>query len=715
MSNCSCNISENFVNKQMSRKAVIDLGTNTCNLLIADTFPDGSFSVIYDRKLPVKLGRGGIHKEILLPEAIQRGISAFQGHAQVIKDYGADEVKVIATSAMRGASNSDQFISKIKELFGWQIEVIDGEREAELIFEGVRLSLPEGLGKYMIVDIGGGSIEFILANEDKMIWKRSFNVGIARVLELFVISDPVRPDEIAEIENWFDENLKELWEIIELYQPSVLVGCSGAFDTFMDIYEEVDPDLKIREASEFPLNEFRRIHHQLIESESESRSRMKGMDKIRVEMIVIASVFTNFILRKAGIKTLIHTHYALKEGVMREFYFKQNITSSMTKILVIDDERSIRSTLKEILGFEGHSIDVAENGISGLELIKSKDYDIVLCDIKMPEMDGIEVLRKIMEIKPETTVVMISGHGNIDTAVEAIKLGAYDFIVKPLDLNRLLITIRNAGDKSVLIKETKILKQKVNKGYEIIGESPQIKKILETTDRVAPTEARVLITGPSGSGKELVARRLHDNSPRAEGPFIEVNCAAIPSELIESELFGHEKGAFTSAIKQRKGKFEQADGGTLFLDEIGDMSLSAQSKVLRALQESIIVRVGNDTPIKVNVRVIAATNKDLMEEIKKGYFREDLYHRLSVILIHVPSLDNRKEDIPLLANHFIKQICADYGQSPKDITQEAIEELQSHNWTGNIREFRNVIERLIILSDKIITPEDVKLYVSNAE
>ena len=387
----------------------------------------------------------------------------------------------------------------------------------------------------------------------------------------------------------------------------------------------------------------------------------------------------------------------------------------MTKILVIDDERSIRNTLQDILGFEGHTVDLAENGISGLELIKSNDYDIVLCDIKMPEMDGIEVLKKIIEIKPETMVVMISGHGNIDTAVEAIKNGAFDFIVKPLDLNRLLITIRNAGDKSVLIKETKILSLKINKRYEIIGESPQIRKVLETTDRVAPTEARVLITGASGSGKELIARRIHENSSRAECPFIEVNCAAIPSELIESELFGHEKGAFTSAIKQRKGKFEQADGGTLFLDEIGDMSLSAQSKVLRALQESIIVRVGNDTPIKVNVRVIAATNKDLSEEIKNGNFREDLYHRLSVILIHVPSLDNRKEDIPLLANYFIQQICSEYGQIPKEITQEAIEELQGYSWAGNIREFRNVIERLIILCDKTITLEDVKLYVSNID
>jgi DNA-binding NtrC family response regulator len=384
-------------------------------------------------------------------------------------------------------------------------------------------------------------------------------------------------------------------------------------------------------------------------------------------------------------------------------------------ILVIDDERSIRNTLKDILGLEGYVVDVAENGTTGLELIRSKDFDIVLCDIKMPEMDGIEVLKKIMEIKPESTVIMISGHGNIDTAVEAIKHGAFDFIVKPLDLNRLLITIRNAGDKSVLVKESKILKQKVSKQYEIIGESPQIKKVLETTDRVAPTEARVLITGASGTGKELIARRIHEFSARAEGPFVEVNCAAIPSELIESELFGHEKGAFTSAIKQRKGKFEQADGGTLFLDEIGDMSLSAQSKVLRALQENIIVRVGNDTPIKVNVRVIAATNKDLMEEIKNGNFREDLYHRLSVILIHVPSLDNRAEDIPLLADYFISKICAEYGQTPKEITQDAIQELQKYSWTGNIREFRNVIERLIILCDRIIDIEDVKSYVSNID
>ena len=382
----------------------------------------------------------------------------------------------------------------------------------------------------------------------------------------------------------------------------------------------------------------------------------------------------------------------------------------MAKILVIDDERSIRNTLKDILGFEGYLVEVADNGLSGLELVKLSDFDIILCDIKMPEMDGIEVLEKILELKPETTVVMISGHGNIDTAVEAIKKGAYDFIVKPLDLNRLLITIRNAGDKTVLVKETKVLKQKISKRYEIIGESQQIKKVLEMTDKVAPTEARVLITGANGTGKELVARRLHELSMRSEAPFVEVNCAAIPTELIESELFGHEKGAFTSAIKQRKGKFEQADGGTLFLDEIGDMSFSAQSKVLRALQDSVITRVGSDSPIKVNVRVVAATNKDLAEEIKNGNFREDLYHRLSVILINVPTLESRKDDIPLLADHFIQQICNEYGQPPKEIEIEAIEELRNREWTGNIREFRNVIERLIILCEKIITIQDVNLY-----
>ena len=385
----------------------------------------------------------------------------------------------------------------------------------------------------------------------------------------------------------------------------------------------------------------------------------------------------------------------------------------MSKILVVDDEKSIRNSLKDILGFEGYAVDLAEDGLAGFEMVKATDYDIVLCDIKMPGMDGIELLDKIMDTKPETTVVMISGHGNIDTAVEAIKKGAYDFIEKPLDLNRLLITIRNAGDKTVLVKETKILKQKVNQRFEIIGESLAIRKVLEMTDRVAPTDARVLITGANGSGKELVARRLHDLSTRSEGPFVEVNCAAIPSELIESELFGHEKGAFTSAIKQRKGKFEQADGGTLFLDEVGDMSHSEQAKVLRALQENIITRVGSDKPVDVNVRVIAATNKDLQEEIKHGNFREDLYHRLSVILIHVPALDQRKEDIPLLASHFVRNICNEYGQTVKEIETEALEELMKRSWTGNIREFRNVIERLIILSNKTITLSDIKLYVGD--
>ncbi len=383
----------------------------------------------------------------------------------------------------------------------------------------------------------------------------------------------------------------------------------------------------------------------------------------------------------------------------------------MLKILVIDDERSIRNTLKDILGFEGYQVEIAENGLLGIELVKTTDFDIILCDIKMPEMDGLEVLENIMQIKPESTVVMISGHGTIDTAVEAIKKGAFDFIEKPLDLNRLLITLRNASDKSVLVKETKFLKQKVSKKFEIIGESAAIKKVLEMCDRVAPTEARVLITGANGTGKELVARRLHEYSSRSENSFVEVNCAAIPSELIESELFGHEKGAFTSAIKQRKGKFEQADGGTLFLDEIGDMSLSAQAKVLRALQENIITRVGSDKPVEVNVRVIAATNKDLQEEIRDGNFREDLYHRLSVILIHVPSLDQRKEDIPLLANFFIAQLCNEYGQPPKEITPEALEMLAQRSWSGNIREFHNVIERLIILGSKVITEEDITNFV----
>ena len=379
----------------------------------------------------------------------------------------------------------------------------------------------------------------------------------------------------------------------------------------------------------------------------------------------------------------------------------------MSKILVIDDERSIRNTLKDILEYEKYEVDLAEDGIKALEKVKTAQFDIILCDIKMPGMDGIEVLEKLVEFIPDTPVVMISGHGNIDTAVESIKKGAFDYIEKPLDLNRLLITIRNAMDKSVLVTETKILKKKVNKKYEIVGESKALKSIVEMADRVAKTDARVLITGANGTGKELVARRIHDQSNRAVGPFIEVNCAAIPSELIESELFGHEKGAFTSAVKQHIGKFEQATGGTLFLDEIGDMSLSAQAKVLRVLQESIISRVGGDKHIKVDVRVVAATNKNLSAEIAENNFREDLYHRLSVILIRVPSLNERLEDIPLLAYHFIQIICDEYGMPAKTISEDAIAELQKINWTGNIREFRNVIERLIILCDHNITGDDV--------
>jgi DNA-binding NtrC family response regulator len=379
----------------------------------------------------------------------------------------------------------------------------------------------------------------------------------------------------------------------------------------------------------------------------------------------------------------------------------------MAHILVIDDEKSIRNTLKEILEYEKFTVDLAENGIEGLEMYRKGGYDIILCDIKMPEMDGLEVLEKVFEEESEAQVIMISGHGNIDNAVEAIKKGAYDFIEKPLDLNRLLITIRNALDKSTLITETKVLKKKVSKGFEMVGESAAIQGVRQIIEKVAPTDARVLITGANGTGKELVARSLHNQSTRASGPFIEVNCAAIPSELIESELFGHEKGAFTSAIKQRKGKFEQADGGTIFLDEIGDMSLSAQAKVLRALQENKITRVGSDKDIMVNVRVIAATNKNMKEEIDKNRFREDLYHRLSVILIHVPSLNERLEDIPLLADHFNQIICEEYGTSPREIRNDAIQELQKITWTGNIREFRNVLERLIILCEKEITGKDV--------
>ena len=382
----------------------------------------------------------------------------------------------------------------------------------------------------------------------------------------------------------------------------------------------------------------------------------------------------------------------------------------MAKILVIDDEKSIRDTLKEILEYEDHKVDVAADGEEGLDQFKNNKYDLVLLDIKMPKKDGIEVLEDIYGVATDVPVIMISGHGNIDTAVESIKKGAYDFIEKPLDLNRLLVTIRNAMDRSLLITETKTLKRKVSKTYDIIGESEPIQKVKDMIEKVAPTDARVLITGPNGSGKELVARWLHEKSNRAEFPFIEVNCAAIPSELIESELFGHEKGAFTSAHKQRKGKFEQSHTGTIFLDEIGDMSLNAQAKVLKALEEKKISRVGSDKDINVDVRIIAATNKNLKEEIKNNNFREDLYHRLSVILISVPGLDERKDDIPLLANHFNELICSDYGVPKKEINDDAIEELKKINWTGNIREFRNVLERLIILCDKEITGKDVIAY-----
>lgn len=384
----------------------------------------------------------------------------------------------------------------------------------------------------------------------------------------------------------------------------------------------------------------------------------------------------------------------------------------MAKILVIDDEKNIRNTLQEILEYEKFEVDLAASGPEGLELFKENKYDIVLCDIKMPEMDGIEVLENIQAVGSDAQVIMISGHGNIDTAVSAIKKGAYDFIEKPLDLNRLLITIRNAMDKSTLITETKVLKKKVSKTDDMVGSSEAITRVKEMIERVAGTDARVLITGKNGTGKELVARWLHEKSERASSPFVEVNCAAIPSELIESELFGHEKGAFTSAIKQRKGKFEQADGGSLFLDEIGDMSLSAQAKVLRALQENKISRVGSDKDINVNVRIITATNKNLKDEIEKKTFREDLYHRLSVIIIEVPSLNERLEDIPELADHFNELICSEYGMPKKEITEDAIKELQKIEWTGNIREFRNVLERLIILCDKQITGKDVANFAS---
>ncbi|HOO18913.1 MAG TPA: sigma-54 dependent transcriptional regulator [Paludibacteraceae bacterium] len=383
----------------------------------------------------------------------------------------------------------------------------------------------------------------------------------------------------------------------------------------------------------------------------------------------------------------------------------------MAKILVIDDERSIRNTLKDILEFEKHKVSLAENGKQGLEIAQNEAFDLIFSDIKMPEIDGIELLTLLKEREIEVPIVMISGHGTIDTAVECIKKGAFDFIEKPIDLNRLLITVRNALERKELITESKTLKKNTEKKYQIIGQSPAIEKVRKLIDRVASTDARVLITGDNGTGKELVARQLHQKSNRANAPFIEVNCAAIPSELIESELFGHEKGAFTSALKQRIGKFEQADEGTIFLDEIGDMSLSAQTKVLRILQENEFTRVGGDKIIKVNVRVIAATNKNLINEIEKGNFREDLFHRLNVIPIHVPSLEERKEDIPLLITHFSELICSEQGRQVKEFEPEAISLLQQRNWPGNVRELRNIVERLIILGGSKITKEDVELFV----
>ncbi len=386
----------------------------------------------------------------------------------------------------------------------------------------------------------------------------------------------------------------------------------------------------------------------------------------------------------------------------------------MSKILVVDDERAIRRALREILEFEEFEVDEAENGKQGLDMAKSGDYDIIFCDIKMPEMDGMEVLDGILKAKVETPVIMISGHGNIETAVQAIKKGAFDFIEKPLDLNRILVTIRNAKDKTVLIEEKKVLKKTVKrfKGSSIIGETEEIIQIKEMIEKVAPSDARVLVTGENGTGKELVARSLHELSERKGMPFVEVNCAAIPSELIESELFGHEKGAFTSAVKQKKGKFELASGGTLFLDEIGDMSASAQAKVLRALQENVIQRVGGEKDIKVNARVVAATNKDLRKEIEEGNFREDLYHRLAVILIHVPSLNERRDDIPMLADHFMTMVCAEHGIARKSFDDKALEELQKTDWSGNIRELRNIVERLIILGGDVITADEVKMFAN---
>lgn len=384
----------------------------------------------------------------------------------------------------------------------------------------------------------------------------------------------------------------------------------------------------------------------------------------------------------------------------------------MPRILIIDDEKAIRSTLKEILEFEKYTVDQAEDGPAGLDLLIQHKYDVVLCDIKMPKMDGLEVLERARTLAPDAAFIMVSAHGNIETAVDATKKGAFDFLPKPPDLNRLLITVRNALERSKLTSETKTLKKKLatTKGSEMIGGSAALGAVRKAIEKVAPTDARVLITGPNGAGKEMVARQLHQLSPRANGPLVEVNCAAIPSELIESELFGHEKGSFTSAVKQRIGKFEQADGGTLFLDEIGDMSLSAQAKVLRALQENKITRVGGEKEISVNVRVLAATNKNLMQEIADKNFREDLYHRLSVILIQVPSLNDRREDIPELVQKFLQDIAADYGNKPKKISADALTYLQGLNWRGNIRELRNVVERLVIMSDATIEESDAKAF-----
>lgn len=383
---------------------------------------------------------------------------------------------------------------------------------------------------------------------------------------------------------------------------------------------------------------------------------------------------------------------------------------TMAKILIIDDERIIRSTLREILEYENYKIFEAQDGEQGLKMMQEEDFDLVLCDIKMPKMDGLEVLERASELERQPQFIMISAHGSIETAVEATKKGAFDFVPKPPDLNRLLLTVRNALEKKNLVSETKVLRKKLSQKLDMVGESPGIKQVKETIEKVAPTEARVLITGPNGTGKELVAHWLHQKSNRSNEPFVAVNCAAIPAELIESELFGHEKGSFTSAVKQRIGKFEQADKGTLFLDEVGDMSLSAQSKVLRALQENKITRVGGDKDIKVDVRVLAATNKDLKKAIEDGTFREDLYHRLSVILIQVPPLKDRKEDIPLLVEKFLDDIAKEYGTAKKEISAAAVSKLQEFPWTGNIRELRNVVERLVILGEKNISLEDVKKY-----